>query len=213
MANSPPFLGAAGSRLVLRLRRRYDKHLHLLPHGAPTQETLAACFQALQADYPQPADGLRVLRQLCLERLVVQDCEQQATLELVTRAMTCLAEFTLDIGLREALARVALRHGWPRRSDGTVAQLWVVGMGKLGAAELNVSSDIDLVYVYDEDGETRADDGDCVRIDNHVFFDKVVKQLFQLIGEPTKLAPDSPFGRSAKSMRNTCPCSVGSPIS
>jgi len=186
MANSPPFLGAAGSRLVLRLRRRYDKHLHLLPHGAPTQETLAACFQALQADYPQPADGLRVLRQLCLERLVVQDCEQQATLELVTRAMTCLAEFTLDIGLREALARVALRHGWPRRSDGTVAQLWVVGMGKLGAAELNVSSDIDLVYVYDEDGETRADDGDCVRIDNHVFFDKVVKQLFQLIGEPTE---------------------------
>ena len=186
MGNSLPYLGAAGSRLVQRLRRRYDKHLHLLPAGTPDHPRLAACFQALQPDYPEVADRLRVLRQLCLERLVVLDCEAQAPLAAVTHAMTRLAEFTLDIALQEALTRVARRHGWPRRSDGSVAQLWVVGMGKLGATELNVSSDIDLVYVYDEDGETQADAGDCVRTDNHVFFDKVVKQLFQLIGETTE---------------------------
>ena len=186
MANSLPFSGAAGSRLVQRLRRRYDQHLHLLAPGAPSPDTLAQCFQGLLAHYPDTGEALRVLRQLCLERLVVLDCEQHATLEVVTHAMTWLAEFTLDQALREATARVSARHGWPRRSDGSVAQLWVVGMGKLGAAELNVSSDIDLVYVYDEDGETQADDGSGVRIDNHVFFDKVVKQLFQLIGDTTE---------------------------
>ncbi|MFM7698233.1 MAG: bifunctional [glutamate--ammonia ligase]-adenylyl-L-tyrosine phosphorylase/[glutamate--ammonia-ligase] adenylyltransferase [Limnohabitans sp.] len=186
MANSLSFPGAAGSRLVQRLRRRYDKHLHLLPSGAPDHHRLVACFRALQADYPEIADRLRVLRQLWLERLVVQDCEMQVELDVVTQAMTHLAEFTLDIALQEALKRVAQRHGWPRRSDGSVAQLWVVGMGKLGAAELNVSSDIDLVYVYDEDGETQADEGEYVRTDNHVFFDKVVKQLYQLIGETTE---------------------------
>jgi len=186
MANSLPFSGAAGSRLVQRLRRRYDQHLHLLAPGAPSPDALAQCFQGLLAHYPDTGEALRVLRQLCLERLVVLDCEQHATLEVVTHAMTWLAEFTLDQALREATERVSARHGWPRRSDGSVAQLWVVGMGKLGAAELNVSSDIDLVYVYDEDGETQADDGSGVRIDNHVFFDKVVKQLFQLIGDTTE---------------------------
>ena len=186
MANSLPFSGAAGSRLVQRLRRRYDQHLHLLAPGAPSPDALAQCFQGLLAHYPDTGEALRVLRQLCLERLVVLDCEQHATLEVVTHAMTWLAEFTLDQALREATERVSARHGWPRRSDGSVAQLWVVGMGKLGAAELNVSSDIDLVYVYDEDGETQADDGSGVRLDNHVFFDKVVKQLFQLIGDTTE---------------------------
>ncbi len=186
MANSLPFSGAAGSRLVQRLRRRYDPHLHLLAPGMPTRESLAHCFQGLLTPYPDMGDALRVLRQLCLERLVVLDCEQQVPLDVVTHAMTWLAEFTLDQALREATARVSARHGMPRRSDGTLAQLWVVGMGKLGAAELNVSSDIDLVYVYDEDGETQADDGAGVRIDNHVFFDKVVKQLFRLIGDTTE---------------------------
>ena len=49
--------------------------------------------------------------------------------------------------------------------------MWVVGMGKLGARELNVSSDIDLIYVYDHDGQTagRADDSTVRRnaISNH----------------------------------------------
>ena len=102
MANSLPFSGAAGSRLVQRLRRRYDQHLHLLAPGAPSPDTLAQCFQGLLAHYPDTGEALRVLRQLCLERLVVLDCEQHATLEVVTHAMTWLAEFTLDQALREA---------------------------------------------------------------------------------------------------------------
>ena len=178
--------GAEFSRLVQRLRRRYAAQLPLLPAGAPSPDSLALCLQALQQTWPEPADALRVLRQLVMERLVVLDGEQQAPLFVVTQAMTWLAEFTLDQALQLATERVALRHGLPRTPQGDVAQLWIVGMGKLGAAELNVSSDIDLIYVYDEDGQTQGlADGRGV-VDNQVFFDRVVKQIYTLIGDTTE---------------------------
>ena len=177
---------AEGSRLVQRLRRRYAAHLLQLPAGTPNPEMLARCFSSLQIEWPDPADALRVLRQLVMERLVVLDCEQQAPLQSVTQTMTWLAEFSLDMALQEATQRVALRHGLPRTPQGNVAQLWIVGMGKLGAAELNVSSDIDLIYIYDEEGQTQGlADGSGV-VDNQVFFDRVVKQLYTLIGDTTE---------------------------
>ena len=177
---------AEGSRLVQRLRRRYAAHLLQLPAGTPNPEMLARCFSSLQIEWPDPADALRVLRQLVMERLVVLDCEQQAPLQTVTQTMTWLAEFSLDLALQEATQRVALRHGLPRTPQGNVAQLWIVGMGKLGAAELNVSSDIDLIYIYDEEGQTQGlADGSGV-VDNQVFFDRVVKQLYTLIGDTTE---------------------------
>ena len=46
------------------------------------------------------------------------------------------------------------RYGAPLNADGQRILLWIVGMGKLRGRELNVSSDIDLVYVYEEDGQT-----------------------------------------------------------
>ena len=183
--NSPGF-SANGSRLVQRLRRRYAEQLHWLAAGNPSPASLQNCYAQLLTHYPQTADALRVLRQLLMERLVVLDSEQQADLSVVTASMTWLAEFSLDVALTDALSRVAARHGMPLRADGTPAQLWVVGMGKLGAAELNVSSDIDLVYVYDEDGLTQGDSQGRASIDNHAFFDKVVKQVFQLIGDITE---------------------------
>ena len=177
---------AEGSRLVQRLRRRYAAHLLQLPAGTPNPEMLARCFSNLQIEWSDPADALRVLRQLVMERLVVLDCEQQAPLQSVTQTMTWLAEFSLDMALQEATQRVALRHGLPRTPQGNVAQLWIVGMGKLGAAELNVSSDIDLIYIYDEEGQTQGlADGSGV-VDNQVFFDRVVKQLYTLIGDTTE---------------------------
>ena len=180
------FQGASGSRLVQRLRRRYQDQLSLLPAGAPTRETLQSCLNALQGVWPRTEDALRVMRQLVMERLVVLDCEQQAPLEMVTQTMTWLAEFSLAMALQEATDRVAQRHGLPQAAQGTQAQLWIIGMGKLGAAELNVSSDIDLIYVYDEEGQTTGlDDGSGV-VDNQVFFDRVVKQIQHLIGDTTE---------------------------
>ena len=82
------------------------------------------------------------------------DVEHGASLADVTRAMTELAETTLELALAQALAEQDARFGVPRDAAGERIDFWVIGMGKLGARELNVSSDIDLVYVYEDDGET-----------------------------------------------------------
>jgi glutamate-ammonia-ligase adenylyltransferase len=70
----------------------------------------------------------------------------------------------------------------PRNAQGGVIDFWVVGMGKLGARELNVSSDIDLIYVYEEDGQT---DG-AQQISAHEYFAQLAKSLYTLIGETTE---------------------------
>jgi glutamate-ammonia-ligase adenylyltransferase len=169
-----------------RLRRRYAGELALLPPGAHAR-SMAVAYEALRAsrglDVPS---ALRVLRQLVLERLMVLDCDQQAPLATVTSAVTELAEFALDIACSQAFHDLDLLHGAPRTPEGKRAQLWVVGMGKLGARELNVSSDIDLVYVYDQDGETAGSADGRGRITNHEYFAKAVKAIYGLIGDVTE---------------------------
>ena len=173
------------SRFVQRLRRRYAAELPLLAPGEPTRESMRRACDSLLAQGHSAGTALRILRQLVLERLVVIDCDEQAPLASVTRAMTDLAEFALDIACAEAAATLDAEHGPPLGPDGQRARLWVVGMGKLGARELNVSSDIDLVYVYDHEGETAGAQGRG-RITNHEYFAKAVKILFALVGEPTE---------------------------
>ncbi|MFT4191861.1 MAG: bifunctional [glutamate--ammonia ligase]-adenylyl-L-tyrosine phosphorylase/[glutamate--ammonia-ligase] adenylyltransferase [Comamonas sp.] len=185
---------AAHSRLVQRLRRRYADLLPLLPAGAPVRQTLHETYEALRARGLDCASALRVTRQLVIERLAVLDCEQSAELAVVTRAMTELAEVALEIAHGHVMRELTARHGQPLGPDGQPAQLWVVGMGKLGARELNVSSDIDLIYVYDHDGETTgattgaasADGRGGARISNHEFFGKAVKAIYGLIGDVTE---------------------------
>jgi len=81
------------SRFVQRLRRRYADELHRLPAGAPVLATMQACFDTLRQTH-SCGDSLRMLRQLVMERLVVLDCEQRAELQVITRAVTELGEFT-----------------------------------------------------------------------------------------------------------------------
>ncbi len=173
------------SRFVQRLRRRYANELHLLAEGAPVLRTMQACFEALRQTH-NCSDSLRMLRQLVMERLVVLDCEQGASLDVITRAVTQLGEFTLDIAFHEAQAQLDASFGSPTRPNGERGTLWIVGMGKFGARELNVSSDIDLIYVYDEDGETTGLADGRGRISNHDYFAKAVKLIYALIGETTE---------------------------
>jgi glutamate-ammonia-ligase adenylyltransferase len=202
------------SRFVQRVRRRYPAELACLPEGAPVRETMLAGLATLvQRGLPRPA-ALRVLRQLVLERLVVLDCEQGAPLQAVTRAVTELAEIALDVACELAFAELDDLFGAPQHTDAhgqTVrAQLWVVGMGKLGARELNVSSDIDLIYVYDHDGETAGNAQGRNRISNHEYFGKAVKHIYNTVGETTEhgnvfrvdlaLRPNGNSGPSAVSL-------------
>ncbi|MGZ5181020.1 MAG: bifunctional [glutamate--ammonia ligase]-adenylyl-L-tyrosine phosphorylase/[glutamate--ammonia-ligase] adenylyltransferase [Ramlibacter sp.] len=178
-------VGSAQSRFAQRIRRRYASELPLLPPGVPDPTALRATLQALRARGHGVGEALRILRQLVLERLLRLDCDEQAPLAAITGAMTCLAEVALDVACTEALAELDTLHGAPVGADGRRAQLWIVGMGKLGARELNVSSDIDLVYVYDQDGETAGVDGRG-RISLQEYFAKAIKRIWALVGEPTE---------------------------
>ena len=107
-------------------------------------------------------------------------------LEVVTRAMTELAELALDVAMRQSREMLDALHGAPLAPNGALANMWVVGMGKLGARELNVSSDIDLIYVYDEDGETAGRADGRGQISNHEYFARQVKAVYSLIGDATE---------------------------
>jgi glutamate-ammonia-ligase adenylyltransferase len=202
------------SRFVQRVRRRYPAELPCLPAGEPVHASMQACLARLrERGLPVPA-ALRVLRQLVLERLVVLDCEQGAPLAVVTRAVTELAELALDAACTLAFADLDEQHGAPQYQTPTGeaqrAQLWVIGMGKLGARELNVSSDIDLIYVYDQDGETAGNAQGRNRISNHEYFGKAVKHIYNTVGETTEhgnvfrvdlaLRPNGNSGPSAVSL-------------
>ncbi len=204
MSRGPTFTSnglANYSRFVQRVRRRYPQELACLAAGAPVKASMQDGLQKLRARGLALPAALRVLRQLVLERLVVLDCEQGAPLALVTRAVTELAELALDLACTLAFTDLDALHGAPMAESapsGRVkpataapsmpgrAQLWVVGMGKLGARELNVSSDIDLIYVYDADGETQGNAEGRNRISNHEYFAKAVKHIYATVGESTE---------------------------
>ena len=129
---------ASHSRFVQRVQRRYADDLPRLPSGLPDAAAIGAVIDGLQRDGRTLAQALRVARQLVLERLAVLDVEQGADMQAVTRTMTALAEVTLDRALAAVLAEQDARHGVPRNAAGERIEFWIVGMGKLGARELNV---------------------------------------------------------------------------
>ncbi len=126
---------------------------------------------------------LRDLRGQVMLRLIVRDLCALADLNEVTRTTTSLAEETLNFALTHLDAWMQQDYGIPMGSDSREPQeLLVIGMGKLGGGELNVSSDIDLVFVYPEEGETSGPRS----ISNHEYFDRLGRKLSAAIGAITE---------------------------
>ncbi len=185
-APSPPAAEADHSRYVQRVRRVHGGRLDLLAAGPPGSGSIAELIDVLVGQGRALPAALRIARQLVMERLVVLDVEQQASVEVVTRAMTELAEVTLDRAVSAGRAELDERHGELVGESGGPIDFWVVGMGKLGSRELNVSSDIDLIYVYEEEGESRGRaDGRGV-ISAHEYFAHLSRRLQALIGDVTE---------------------------
>ena len=129
---------AGYSRMCQRLRHRYADWMACLPAGAPVRDTMLQALDALRGKGLDLGAALRVLRQLVMERLIQLDCEAQTPLADITRAVTELAELALDHACRHAREELDSRHGAPLGPQGQPVQLWIIGMGKLGARELNV---------------------------------------------------------------------------
>jgi glutamate-ammonia-ligase adenylyltransferase len=188
----------AASRYVARAANRLGAdeaaQVEALVALAATPWTAARLAAQLAADSgaasgPAPlAAALRRLRRHALLGVIVRDVAGLATLDEVTATMTDLAELAVR-RLVDAHAReLAQLHGVPLGADGTPQDLLAVAMGKGGGAELNVSSDLDLVYAYDSGGDTGACGAwpkTARPLSNHEFFEKLARRVSAALAEPT----------------------------
>ncbi|HSD43811.1 MAG TPA: bifunctional [glutamate--ammonia ligase]-adenylyl-L-tyrosine phosphorylase/[glutamate--ammonia-ligase] adenylyltransferase [Burkholderiales bacterium] len=124
------------------------------------------------------AAALRELRARVMLRVAARDLAGLAPLAEVTGTMSDLAEVALDAALRAHRTRMEAEHGAPAGASGP-QDLLVVGMGKLGGRELNVSSDIDLVFVYPDEGETARG------LANHEFFVRLGQRVIRTLADAT----------------------------
>lgn len=177
---------ASHSRFVQRVRRRFGDAAHQWADGAPRADSIARLIDGFLAQGLPLARALRMTRNLVIERLAVLDVEQAAPLECVTQGMTELAEVCLEYALQEARRELDLRYGAPQNEKGEVIDFWIVGMGKLGGRELNVSSDIDLIYVYEEEGATAGRSDGSSAISAHEYFAHLARMLYAFIGDTTE---------------------------
>ena len=132
--------------------------------------------------------ALRQLRQQVMLRLLLRDLSGRASLAEVVASMSALAELSLARALRHLSTWLEAQHGTPM-ADGRRQELIVVGMGKLGGRELNVSSDIDLIFVYGEEGETAggAAAGPAPRLlSNHEYFTRLGRKLINALADITE---------------------------
>ena len=137
---------------------------------------------AAQHDEAGLARSLRLLRRYVLAQIMVRDLCRLSDLAGVTGTMTAFADFAVNTALPFAHAQCAARYGEPiGRHSGEIQHLSVVAMGKAGGFELNVSSDLDLVFVFPENGET---DGRR-SIGNQEFFTKTGRKLIALLNDAT----------------------------
>ena len=179
---------AAAARYSRYLQRLLSAHPTILPTAEVEHPfTVADMHVALAAenlrDDAALARALRRLRQRVMARLIVRDLSGRATLDEVVITVTHLAETSISTALACLHADLASVHGEPRSATArTPQQLHVVGMGKLGGAELNASSDIDLVLIYPEAGET---DG-ARPLSNHEFFTRLARRLITALNEWTE---------------------------
>ena len=171
------------SRYASRVRRRYAAQMPQLLVGIPNTASLQNCYAALHKTHDIGA-SLRITRALAMERLITLDCDNQASLATITACMTELAEWALSMALQEQMMQMQALHGQPQDDQGQASDLWIVGMGKLGARELNVSSDIDLIFVFSRDGQTAGlDESRRGSISTQEFFQKVVRGVCQLLAD------------------------------
>lgn len=184
-------------------------------HTPVTTDRLNAWFEELAGQTRQTgvlelATCRKVLRQLrkrCFYLLMTRDLAGLAPLSEVVIAMSELADLCVEQAYRCIIADLVSVHGIPRDPQtGLPQEMIIVGMGKLGGRELNVSSDIDLIMLYGEEGET---DGERP-ISHHEFYARLTRRMMPVLSEQDgdgqvfrtdlRLRPDGDSGALAWSL-------------
>ncbi|HEX4132084.1 MAG TPA: bifunctional [glutamate--ammonia ligase]-adenylyl-L-tyrosine phosphorylase/[glutamate--ammonia-ligase] adenylyltransferase [Pirellulales bacterium] len=158
-----------------------------LTEGQPVERStlvdeLAAEIEGVAAE-PAAMTTLRRYKRRETLRIAYGDLIRAQRLEVVTEQISYLADAIIEAAIRFARRWLEEKYGQPRRSDGHASRFVALGLGKLGGVELNYSSDVDLIFLYEADGKT---DGPR-SITNGEFFDRLVREVVRLLTEPTTL--------------------------
>ncbi|MFI5340205.1 MAG: bifunctional [glutamate--ammonia ligase]-adenylyl-L-tyrosine phosphorylase/[glutamate--ammonia-ligase] adenylyltransferase [Candidatus Methylomirabilales bacterium] len=164
--------------------------------------------------------ALRRLKVQEILRIGLQDLVGRQPLAGITEELSNLADVILEAACQICQAELTQRHGVPELTDDSgrtrECPFVILGLGKLGGRELNFSSDIDLVFVYEGEGETAGIPGSggarLGRISNQEFFRKLGEMLAKGVGEVTpeghlyrvdlRLRPEGRSGGIASSLRS-----------
>ncbi len=125
--------------------------------------------------------ALRRFRRREMVRIIWRDLAGLAELDETLDELSELADVCVRQALDRLTAWAVARSGTPRSAEGEPQELVVLGMGKLGARELNLSSDIDLIYCFPEHGRT---DGRRP-VENEQFFTRLGRQLINVLSKQT----------------------------
>jgi glutamate-ammonia-ligase adenylyltransferase len=127
-------------------------------------------------------ESLRRFRKRHMLRIAWRDISGWADLDETLSDLSALADACIGLAYTKMYAALTGRYGTPRGAEsGQPQPLMILAMGKLGGRELNFSSDIDLILLYPEEGET--DGARCV--DNQEFFLRLSQKIVQLLATPT----------------------------
>ncbi|MCP4129170.1 MAG: bifunctional [glutamate--ammonia ligase]-adenylyl-L-tyrosine phosphorylase/[glutamate--ammonia-ligase] adenylyltransferase, partial [Gammaproteobacteria bacterium] len=164
-----------------------------LLHGLLESGDLHTSYQAgemarrLQLQLEPVADeetlqrGLRLFRRAQMVRIIWRDLAGTAPLAETLEDLSALADACVEQALGLLYEWAVAKQGVPRDEDGVQQHLLVLGMGKLGARELNLSSDIDLIFAYPRSGEVEGGR----YLSNEQFFTRLSQQLIKAIGSQT----------------------------
>ncbi|MCQ4346323.1 bifunctional [glutamate--ammonia ligase]-adenylyl-L-tyrosine phosphorylase/[glutamate--ammonia-ligase] adenylyltransferase [Pseudomonas stutzeri] len=142
------------------------------------RDQLAAALQGCASE-DELARRLRRYRNRQQTRIVWRDVNRLADLRETCRDLSELADACIDLAYRWLYARQCEQSGTPVGArSGAPQHLVILGMGKLGAFELNLSSDIDLIFAYPEGGET---EGARRPLDNQEFFTRLGQKLIKAL--------------------------------
>ena len=178
----------AGSDFILRTLLGRDALLpELLAEGSLARGRSLDEYRAMVGVVSETAGGeeapymagLRRLRQREMLRIAWRDLAGDATTEQTLLEASWFAESAIAGATDYAAQLVSKRHGLP---VGDEAGLVVLGMGKLGGGELNFSSDVDLIFLFCEGGETRGP----VPIDHEDFYTRQGRTLIRLLDARTE---------------------------
>ena len=169
------------------LRNLLSNHPSLIPEllaswGQPlSEDMLMAPLKQAFADDDAVRIALRRLRQRAMAHMALRDLCGLAPLGEIVESMTMLADVTTNFALDFYHRQLVTTYGEPLDKAGQPQRLLIIGMGKLGGRELNVSSDVDYIFVYPEEGDTAGPKS----IENYDFFNRLGKRIIGALGDLT----------------------------